>query len=841
MPEFSFKSVLWGQSGKPVGIVTDLEAGVSADGSSVLYAISRSGQSIASFDLDAGGLMGWTGLPAGLSALGSHKIDLVDLGQGMQIVAMAEAAAGLPAYAISANGALSAAPAYLGSQGAQVAAMVSATSGGAHHIFAAGAGLSRYAPSQGAIAASSGPAVPSGAQSGVQFGAQSVAGPSDITAMVSAQIGGQSFLCAASASQDRLSIYSIAADGSLRFTSAIGAAQGLGVDQPSALELIAVGGRSYLVLAGRGSSSLSVMELTSQGRLIATDHVVDDLNTRFQHVTALDTVLVKGRAYVVAGGADDGLSLFELLPGGHLLHLDAIPDELRSSLQNVSSVALAATGGGFDVFAGSATEAGATQLGVTVEAGVQVTGTGSASWLDSGGGQDLLMDSTHNDRLAGGAGADVIVGGRGSDHLSGGSGADRFVIFADGVADLITDFGNGADRLDLGHWAMLRDVWQLQIEIRYGSAVIRYRGEELHLTYHSGVQMDAQQVRATVDTAFVHFSVDWIEAEVAPLPGLTLVGDGGNNLMEGTSRDDRLSGMAGNDRLFGFAGNDTLDGGQGHDRAKGGDGDDILWGRGGVDVLFGEAGDDWLNGNKGNDELDGGIGNDVLLGRGGNDVIRGGAHDDTLYGHAGRDLLEGGDGHDWMSGGYGKDQLYGGTGADELLGRGGNDQLFGELGNDRLWGENGNDLLEGGAGNDHLHGGSGVDDLRGGDGNDLLEGVYGDDTLSGGAGDDTLRGGGGDDILQGDAGNDRLTGGEGADVFVFSSGADRIEDFGDDIDTIRVSSLLWRGSPPDVNLLLSRAEVTSNGDLELEFYYGTTLTLAGLTDASRLSNDIEVF
>jgi VCBS repeat-containing protein len=64
-------------------------------------------------------------------------------------------------------------------------------------------------------------------------------------------------------------------------------------------------------------------------------------------------------------------------------------------------------------------------------------------------------------KLIGTDGNDILIGGLGFDTLTGGAGADTFVIDpsafgAGGIADLITDYGNGADRIDLG--ALLEDV-----------------------------------------------------------------------------------------------------------------------------------------------------------------------------------------------------------------------------------------------------------------------------------------------------------------------------------------------------------------------------------------------
>ncbi|MCB1314147.1 MAG: calcium-binding protein, partial [Sedimentitalea sp.] len=231
--------------------------------------------------------------------------------------------------------------------------------------------------------------------------------------------------------------------------SSIGAAEGLAINAPSALEAVEIGGRSFLLAAATGSSSISVFEIGPGGALIATDHVVDDRTSRFQNLTALETVTVDGRAYVIAGGADDGLSLFTLLPDGRLLHLDTIEDRAGLSLQNVSAVSAAVAHGRVQVFAGSGSEAGLTQLDIALGSAGQIVAAGGPGRMDATVGDDILQDSPGDDDLRGLAGDDILIGGRGADRLYGGTGRDIFVLAADGTGDQIRDFERGLDSIDL--------------------------------------------------------------------------------------------------------------------------------------------------------------------------------------------------------------------------------------------------------------------------------------------------------------------------------------------------------------------------------------------------------
>lgn len=172
--------------------------------------------------------------------------------------------------------------------------------------------------------------------------------------------------------------------------------------------------------------------------------------------------------------------------------------------------------------------------------------------------------------------------------------------------------------------------------------------------------------------------------------GVTLKGTRGDDVLTGTSRNDKLDGGKGDDRLFGLAGDDKLDGGKGDDFLSGGDGNDRLFG------------------GKGDDALDGGAGHDLLIGGRGNDSLLGGAGDDVLYGDAAGKGWAWGWGHclwwtpqsgdaDFLDGGAGNDKVYAGRGNDLLLySMAGNlGEGFADVGT--------HDVYDGGSGFDTLH------------------------------------------------------------------------------------------------------------------------------------------
>ncbi len=179
----------------------------------------------------------------------------------------------------------------------------------------------------------------------------------------------------------------------------------------------------------------------------------------------------------------------------------------------------------------------------------------------------------------------------------------------------------------------------------------------------------------------------------------TLNGNGGNDFLYGSEKDDSLHGGAGADYLYGYQGNDEL---------WGDDGEDLLYGNytsGGADgrnIIHGGAGIDYILGADNVDALYGEAGDDVIHGQGGADIIQGGDGNDKIYGEGGDDNIWGGTitkGTEYpdQSPNSGNDTIYGGDGSDLMYGGDGRDHLYGEAGNDYLYCEDGNDVLAGGA------------------------------------------------------------------------------------------------------------------------------------------------
>ncbi|WP_210171799.1 M10 family metallopeptidase C-terminal domain-containing protein, partial [Methylobacterium sp. Leaf94] len=238
---------------------------------------------------------------------------------------------------------------------------------------------------------------------------------------------------------------------------------------------------------------------------------------------------------------------------------------------------------------------------------------------------DYLLGGSGSNFIKGGSGDDVIVGGGGRDYITGGAGKDIFVygsLAGDGI-DLISDFKQGADRIDLAAitgapqdlsgWQWLGSEsftghdWQLRYETSRGLTTIQIDADgdlkadfQLELTgklamstgdfilAEHGPTVPALPVPAPgapplppltsapievpqpiptkpAAPAAPAYPADPSLVLQAPASGGNITGKATAELILGSSKGDGLRGGAGDDVLVGREGKDILYGGGGHD------------------------------------------------------------------------------------------------------------------------------------------------------------------------------------------------------------------------------------------------------------------------------------
>ncbi len=660
-----------------------------------------------------------------------------------------------------------------------------------------------------------------------------------LTGISIADVGGMPQLLVASASENALIRMTLDSSGRPTEVARISAEDGVGIAGPSVVAFVEIGDQSFGVMGSSASGSLTVVRLGADGTMQLTDHLLDTLNTRFDDVTHLETVVHNDRAYLAAAGADDGVSILELSPDGRLLHLSTIADAVDTTVDAPSALSFSVQNDALHLVTASGAESGLSVFTLDISGrATPVYGTSAAESLNGTAGDDFLTGKAGNDTLSGGVGDDFLVDGTGSDLLTGGAGADRFIMTADGTADTISDFDTAQDTLDLSGWSLVRSIPQSAFQSTNTGAVLTLGDESLTLKSADGKAITYADLlpQITLGTSYIPQNMvlpDEPDSPVTPANpvALNLMGTAANDRLEGDSASDLIQGQAANDTIYGMGGDDTIRGDAGDDDLYGNGGSDVVEGGSGVDQIWGGIGWDTLRGDDGDDFIGGGDGYDAIGGGNGNDVITGNNGADRLYGDAGNDKLTGGLNSDHLWGGGDDDTLSGSAGSDELYGGSGKDKLYGNAGADNLLGESGNDQLAGGINNDTLDGGDGNDRLQGDNGSDRLDGGAGNDLLKGNAGHDTLDGGYGDDIL---------SGGIGADQFSFGSGQDQIVDFQDDIDTLVLDAMLWGGGDRSLSQLSEYVSLNDDGFVSFDFGNGNTLELLNVTSVNVLDNDLDI-
>lgn len=718
--------------------ITDLMV-TEHNGKSILYATSGQNGGLSSYELHANGsvsILDSALYNAAWAGAALQEMSLMEVNGAMCIAVAGSGSEQLHLYDVNANGTLGAAQQMSGIN-SNMAQLLEVSQADPQTVFMAdtGSGLIRAYEigTNGALSQA------------MQVSDTGTTYASEVMSIGAASVMSNEYVISASQTEKGVSAYRL--DGNaLVNTGNAGVNEGLGIMTPTDMKVIEFGGRNFIILAsapadGQGQSgAITVMELAQDGSLVDTDHIIDTADTHFGSVQTLEVVEADGRTYVMAGGGDDGVTLFVMMPNGRLQLLGTVSGD--AGLQNIASMAASFDGGSLHLFVASEMEGGVTEIAVDVSAqGDIIEGDHGGGTITGAAGDDILIGGAGSDSLSGGAGDDLLEDGLGVDTLNGGDGADLFILRSDFTHDEIHDFQVGVDRIDLSAWPMLYDVTQIGYTATTQGALLDWRGETLEVFSRNGQTLSFTQVHAAI-LKTAHRVPDF------SLHG----GNDGDDAIDGTAINDAVDTGNGADTVTGYAGDDYVDAGHGND------------------VVYGDLGNDTIMLGDGNDYAEGGDQNDLIHGGSGRDEIWAGSQNDTVYGGAGNDSIRGQ---------QGKDLIHGGDGRDTILGDNSDDTIYGEEGNDVLRGGNGADLVVGGEGNDRLFGAEHQDTILGGNGNDLIRAGYQSDYADGGAGDDYIVGGGGYDTLIGGAGNDTMEGNVNADLFVFEDGhgADVILDF----------------------------------------------------------------
>ena len=142
-----------------------------------------------------------------------------------------------------------------------------------------------------------------------------------VSNVITVSIGTNTYAIATSDRESGMTSHRVTASDDVVFVDAIAARDGLWSSGLNELEVVEMGGATYLVSASSGSSSLASVRINDFGIFFVEDVVHDSLDTRFAGAVGVEHFAANNRDFIVTGGIDGGVSMFELLPGGTFYHL----------------------------------------------------------------------------------------------------------------------------------------------------------------------------------------------------------------------------------------------------------------------------------------------------------------------------------------------------------------------------------------------------------------------------------------------------------------------------------------------------------------------------------------
>lgn len=382
-----------------------------------------------------------------------------------------------------------------------------------------------------------------------------------------------------------LNIFQMGADGSLTSLGLQTSTVSSNLTDIEAMVSVDTGGTDFVVTASVGGNAMTLWEVNpATGGLTQRDYVTDNSNSALElnDVRGMEVArLADGSQFIVAGGGDDGISVFRIDPGTKtLVNTFNIADNTSGAteLNDIDWVTSFTTDGGTFVYAGG-----------------QDNGI-SVFRLNAGGTLTAVQSFVNGTYTAAATGTSVAMSlgnlragdvNDGTGQLVAGSSGDGRVYFFN------IDPATGMISLDRA------------VTVSGSTEGIDSIGDMSVIAHGDTISLTGG--RPWSPDGIVHGT------DGADSMGLGYTDPQGDKITDGA---DSIRGGAGNDSIHGAGGDDSIDGGTGADLIQGGDGNDLIHGGEGADTLHGDTGDDTLAGGAGADTLYGGAGADVFVAEG---------------------------------------------------------------------------------------------------------------------------------------------------------------------------------------------------------------------------------
>ncbi len=167
-----------------------------------------------------------------------------------------------------------------------------------------------------------------------------------IYSLSTAIISGTPYLFGAGFLDNGISIFSVDAGGTLTNVDNISDNGTLKLDEARSISTIVISGITYLFVAGSGDNGVSVFSVAANGTLMNVDNISDNGTLKLSRATSVSTAVVSGMTYLfVSGLGDDGISVFSVAADETLMNVDNVSDNDTLELDGVFSLSTAVVSG----------------------------------------------------------------------------------------------------------------------------------------------------------------------------------------------------------------------------------------------------------------------------------------------------------------------------------------------------------------------------------------------------------------------------------------------------------------------------------------------------------------
>ncbi|MEX0283995.1 MAG: Ig-like domain-containing protein [Paracoccaceae bacterium] len=176
--------------------------------------------------------------------------------------------------------------------------------------------------------------------------------------VVTHTIGGVTYLYVGNENTGNISVYSVAANGTLTFQSVFDTSGISFFFEAVDMKIAEVGGNTYLLALSDFGSAIAVLSVDTSvggnGALSFASTIKDDATTNFLSPIGIEVATIGGTTYVfVVADSENSLSVFSIAADGTLTEVTSVVDDDTLLLRGATSVALAEVGGTTYAFVGS--------------------------------------------------------------------------------------------------------------------------------------------------------------------------------------------------------------------------------------------------------------------------------------------------------------------------------------------------------------------------------------------------------------------------------------------------------------------------------------------------------